>query len=393
MANSPKNSTFMKLQNRNEILKIIHKEPISRAELARITGLTRAAISIIVDELMDRNIIIETGTGEVDLGRKPVILDINPSSFYIIGLDISRAHYSIGLVNMKGQVVEKKRTPLQHQMNPFDTIKLVIKEISTILREKNIGEDKILGLGISAPGPLDVKNGIILNPPNFDMWKNVHVVDLLKEAFKFNIFIDNNSVALALAEKNFGIGKTLNSFILLVIDTGIGAGIVINDNLYRGREGFGGEVGHTSINMEGRTCSCGNRGCLEVYASIPAILEEASKINRDISSWNYIVDKAMDGDEQCNSILDREAKYLSSGIVNAVNILEVEAIVLTGDVIYEPGILQNKIYEYVNRTAIIRDIRKTDILITAIIEDREVVSAATIIIDKFFNGVIDPFSS
>ena len=355
MINSAQNSADMKFQNRKLILNLIRKEPISRAELARRTGLTRAAVSIIVDELIAMELVFEIGTAKSDFGRKPVLLDINPNSYYILGFDISRSHYTISIVNMKGVVIKKRKIELSEYLTVTAAIKKIVQEIRNMVDNKNLPFDKILGLGVSAPGPLDVYKGIILNPPNFDLWKEVNIVDILKEEFSFEIYLENNSVALALAEKIFGVGKMFRSSILLVVDTGVGAGIIINDELYRGVGGFGSEVGHTSINIDGKVCSCGNRGCLEVYASIPAILTEARKIDRNITSWNHIVDRALNGDKLAKELIDKEARYLSAGIVNSMNILELEAVVLTGYVLYKPELLLERIRYYVHRTSITRD--------------------------------------
>ena len=136
-----------------------------------------------------------------------------------------------------------------------------------------------MGLGITAPGPLDSGKGTILNPPNFKKWKNTAIVSELKKTFDFDIMLENNASALAVAEKNYGAARGFSDFILLVVDTGVGAGIITDGSLYKGSNSLGAELGHTSIIYNGKKCDCGNNGCLEVYASVPAILEEAQKID------------------------------------------------------------------------------------------------------------------
>jgi len=391
MKSSVRNSAYTKLYNRKLIMGIIHREPVSRAELARKTGLTRAAVSIIVDELISDGIVMEKGVAEAELGRKPVLLDINPDSYYAFGLNISRGKCSLGIVNLKGELKARKEINLLNALNADEALNIIIKEIKEMPVETDIAPEKLLGLGISTPGPVDVFSGTILNPPNFDMWKNVSITAELKKEFSYNILLENNSVALALAEKNYGLGKKFSNFILIVVDNGIGSGVVINNRLYRGFGGFGGEIGHTTINVNGERCSCGNIGCLELYASIPVAVRRARKHDPAIISWSDIVDRAESGDKDCLNIIEEEAWYLSSGIVNAVNILEIEAVVLTGDISYRHGLILDGLCKYVNERAITRNVHRTGLYISGLVNDADVIAAATTVIDSFIHLITDRY--
>lgn len=385
MKNKARNSAYMKFANRQLILNIIRKNPISRAELARRTGLTRAAISLIADELIGEGIVMETGTGEAEYGRKPVLLDINADCCYAIGLNISRGGCSAGLVNMKGVLVSRIEIDLDKITDAGKALKIIVGDIDRLVRDSKIASEKLIGMGISMPGPLDVFSGTVLNPPNFSMWHGVNIVQQLRKQFNFDVFLENNSTALALAEKNYGKGSEFDNFMLMVVDTGIGSGIIIDNKLYRGTGGFGGEVGHTSIDINGRKCSCGNAGCLELYASIPAVLKDARLHDAGISAWNEIVDRAEAGDDFCIKVVEKEARYLSGGVVNAMNILELEAVVLTGIINYKPGMLLDRIREIVGSTVITRDIHKIQICNSDLTDNAEIISAAAIAIEKYFN--------
>jgi predicted NBD/HSP70 family sugar kinase len=172
---------------------------------------------------------------------------------------------------------------------------------------------------------------------------------------------------------------------LLVVDTGIGAGIVIDDKLYKGVGGFGGEVGHISIDINGRRCNCGNKGCLETYASISAVLRDVAGVHKDIRTWETIVDQAIAGDPFCKGIVEKEAAYLSAGIVNVLNVLELEAVILTGYIKYKPEILLASIRNIVNATSITRGICDKKIYMSSLPEDIDIVSAASLIINEFYS--------
>ncbi len=386
MKKKAKNAASMKSSNKQLILNIIRKNPLSRAEVARITGLTRAAVSIIIDEMIEEKLLVETGIGEIAIGRKPILLDINPDAYYSIGMYISRGYCILGMVDMKGKIITKTEIEDFNNINPAQVLSTASDKIRKMIDDYGIEINKILGLGISAPGPLDIYSGTILNPPNFNMWKRINVVEAFRKQFPFHVYLENNSTSLALAEKYFGLGRKYHNFMLLVVDSGIGAGIIINDDIYRGVYGFGSEVGHTSININGKQCNCGNRGCLEVYASIPAILEEAKKIDSSISSWNEIIDRALAGEKNFIDIVKMEASYLSAGIVNAMNILDLEAVVLTGYVNYKPGILLKNIQENVEKASITKNIHKINIDCSDIHENGDIISAATIVIEQFFTS-------
>lgn len=385
MDKKARNSSYMKFANRQSILNIIRKNTVSRAELARRTGLTRAAITLIIDELINNEIVKETGISESKYGRKPMLLEINPNRYYAIGLNISRYSCNIGIVNIKGNVLEKRKINLSGCKNAMKALNSITKEIENLIGDSKINNDRILGIGVSSPGPLDIYAGTILNPPNFRMWHNVNIVEELERELKFKVSLENISSARALAEKDYGKGVEFNSFMLMVVDEGIGAGIIINNKLYHGVGGYGSEVGHTSININGRHCSCGNRGCLETYASVPNILKEVNKDDKNVSSWNEIVDRAESGDKLYLKIIEKEAHYLAAGIVNTMNLLELESVILTGDINYKPKFLMDRIRENVRSISITRNIHNIQIFNSSINDNSEIISSVSKVIENFFS--------
>lgn len=388
MKSTAQNSARMKSGNRRLLLNIIKNKPVSRAELARITGLTRAAVTLIVDELVTEGILREVGTIEANYGRKPTLLDLNPDKYYAMGLSITRIGCRVGLMNCKGILLSSSEIDISSCRDAEECLETIQMKIDGILAEKELNEEKLLGLGISMPGPVDIIRGRVLNPPNFELWHNFDITDRLEKHFHKPVFLENNSVSLALAEKNYGRGREFRNFMLLVVDSGIGAGIVINDGLYRGYGGFGSEVGHTSIDIHGIQCKCGNRGCLETYASIPAILASAGYACGQ-KTWQSVVDEALAGEDACRELVKKEALYLSTGIVNMINVLELDAVILTGDIHYKPQMLLVEIRKNVYGSMITRNMRQLPIMESLLGDGRDVVSAASILTEKYFNGEIE----
>ncbi len=389
MKKSATNSAGMKRYNRRLILNIIRKSPVSRAELARMTGLTRAAVTLIVDALLQEGVLIETGTAQADYGRKPVLLDLNSESCYAIGVSIARDGCSIGILNIKGVVLSKREVDLGRCHDARQSTAQIISEARKLITDSSLPQQRFLGIGISTPGPVDITTGTILNPPNFDLWHNVSIVQEFQKHFSFCVCLENNAASLALAEKSYGGGAEYQSFMLLVVDTGIGAGLIINENLYRGVGGFGSEVGHTSIDIHGKACSCGNKGCLEGYASILALIDGVNTVDPTIRTWNDVVDRALQGDEACRKAVENEAFYLSAGIINAMNILELDAVILAGDIQYKPALLLGLIRSHVETRAINRHIRTIPVTTASIGKDAEVLSSAAILFEKYFSGEVE----
>ena len=356
---------------------------MSRAALAKKIGLTRAAITKIVDSLINEGIIVEKGTVSAGLGRNPTILDINPDCYYAIGLNLTRNKFSLGAINAAGEVIKYLDLDIDVSEGPSKILSVINGEVENLLASLEIPEERLLGLGIIAPGPLDSTEGIIINPPNFTKWENVPIVAELKKTFEFPVILENNASAFAIAEKNYGAAKSFSDFILLNVDAGIGAGIITNNTLYKGANSLGAELGHTSIIYDGKKCSCGNNGCLEVYASVPAIVEKAKQIDAAVSTWEEIVERALT-DERFVRIVEAEADYLATSIVTSVNILGIEAVILSGEVTYRSELLLKAISKRVNSLSINRDLYKTNILISDIKSHSEIVSAASIVFEKLF---------
>lgn len=376
------NSKNMKENNKFLILSKIRKGDYSRAELARETGLTRAGVSIIVDDLIKRGLVLEGEKCGKKLGRKAIRLEINPQAYYAIGLNISRHSLSIGISDLCGNIGET----FYHDFEGcYDNVMALIdSKINEYI--SLIDRDKILGCGITVPGPISSQSLFSQIAPDFEIITNSDIYNIFNEKYKINFCIQNNSKAIALAEKNAG-DRNLNNFIELIVDySGIGAGIIIDGKLFEGAFGFGSEAGHISVDIDGEKCKCGNYGCAELYASIKNIVKYAKGLNSELSGWNIIVDRAEKGDKQCLEIIGREIKYLSFVIVNSINLFDVGTVILYGDIAYKADLFIGDLIKKVNEMIITGKINKVEIKISRLKEHAPILSSANIVFDKFFNG-------
>lgn len=317
----------VKDQNRKLVLDLLRRRPRSRTDLAQATGLTRQAMSLIADRLLDEGLIVEAGRQEGGVGRNPTLLEIRPDDRYIAGINLTRVRADIGIADLQGNVL-CGRTILVAGAAP----QALLAQIGDILQQQlaDFPSDKLLGLGVSAPGPLDYRSGLVCNPPGFPGWCNIPVGEILTGLTGLPVLVENVADAMALEELYFGCCKEQSNFLVMLVDEEIGAGIVVNGALYRGRAGFGGEIGHISIQYDGRRCECGNRGCLSRYAAVPEILRGTT-----YTGWSALVD-AVGRDTAASELLEREAEYLSAAMVTAINLLDLERILIGGEISYQP---------------------------------------------------------
>ena len=327
------NSAEMKRKNRGLIMRMIRAQQMSRADVARNAGLTRAAVTVIVESLIRDGIVAEGETVASDVGRRPTMLRIDPSARFAFGVDISSAGITVGMTDLDGKVIERHDLPNSGEADhggksAVDMSGEIAALIQDMAARHGVSGKRNLGVGVSSPGPVDVTAGRILDPPHLSAWRDFPVAEELGARLGVRVFIDKDANALALAEKNSR--SDSDNFLFIIADNGLGGGFVKNGKLYRGAGGFGCEIGHIGIVFDGEQCRCGNHGCAELYASIPSLMRYARREGIGAANWKETVERAQSGDAGCMALAGREADMLASMCVSAVNVFEPEMIVLGG---------------------------------------------------------------
>ena len=349
--NQATNAASMRVSNRKLILNLIRRGPVSRAELSEHTHLTRASITQIVDELLEAGLVQPCDAGEPapsggTPGRRRTLLTLCPGARYVFGVCISRRRCRVGAVDLCGTVYAAQEFPLAG-LTPAAAADAAARLIDTQRQQLGLSADVILGIGVSTPGPVDHLAGQILNPPNFTAWHNVPVCEMLHSRTGLPSLLEKDTNARALEEKYFGAAADSSGFLLVQIDDGVGSGVIIRDTLYRGTHGRGTEIGHTSIRYDGPVCSCGGRGCLENYLRIPALLAGSR-----FENWEQLAAHAADPD--ASRLLDTAADYLAAALVNAINLYDLEKVVLTGEVAAHPQPLLERLNPLVSARVLSR---------------------------------------
>lgn len=272
------NNATLKQANRGLVFQLVAThDGISRTELACTSKLTKMAVSYIVSEFLERKLVIETDyNGDKKMARKPIILKLSPQAPKIAGLLIHRTHVTAVLCDCQLNVLRLETMTLQD----YDRHGLI--EAAFRVTDAVMAGQPVLGIGIGSIGPVNIMEGMILNPPDFSGIRDVPIVQLFRARYGIPVYLDYHNNCAAMAEKYFGTGKPYHNFLFLGITEGLGVGIVADDRLYSGFTGFSSEIGHLSIDHHGPQCQCGNRGCVGYYMSFSSE-EEIQRSLEDLS--------------------------------------------------------------------------------------------------------------
>jgi predicted NBD/HSP70 family sugar kinase len=312
--------------NRRAVLNLIRtKQPISRADLARISGLQRSTISLIVEDLIAGHWVLEGPTGRLPRGRRPTFLRLNDDRV-IIGVDIRPLQITVALADVNGKFTSQEVMPTA--ANPKTAVDGVIARIQRLLR--SCGDKKVEGIGISLPGRVEPGSGRLVFAPNLK-WTDFDIADAVHKATGFDVEMENAANACVLAAVWFDHIESRN-LVVVTVSEGIGAGVLVNGRLARGFSGMAGEFGHVPLDPDGPLCSCGSRGCWEVFGSNRAALRYYFE-SRAQTGLNFqdLLSLADQGDHKAAKALETMAHFLGRGMRMIVAALDPEQIVIIGD--------------------------------------------------------------
>jgi glucokinase-like ROK family protein len=317
------NQHVVKKNNKALVLSlIIEKETISRADIANVTGLNKTTVSSLVTELLEEELIYESGPGISSGGRRPVILHFNRNTGYAIGVDIGVNYILAVLTDLKGKIIVEKSQNV-NRTSYSAIISNVQTMIQSLMDEMPNSRYGIVGIGVGVPGIVN-KEGSVLLAPNLG-WTNIQLKEDLERIFHVPIIIENEANAGAVGEQQFGAGQDYPNILYISAGIGIGVGIILNNELYQGKSGFSGEMGHMIIELNGKHCNCGSRGCWEAYASENALLEMAGE---NIDSLESLIELADNGDKSAIDLFEKIGQYLGFGINNIINTFNPDQVII-----------------------------------------------------------------
>lgn len=325
-----------RLEGRRALLAEIRRAGrIPRIDLAERTGISRATVTTITADLLREGLIEEvareSGGRATGRGRPKVDLKIRGAARLIAGAKVSRQSVSMVLLDFEGTQLADLEVALDRAVHaPEDFADMLGGCLDRLAASIGRQRSEISGFGVGIAGVVDAPRGFVYWSPSLDR-RNIRLGPIMRDRIGVPVHVDNDANLVAVAEKSFGLGQDHSDFIVVTIEAGVGMGIVIGNELYRGTRGCGAEFGHTKVHLDGALCRCGQRGCLEAYVADYALLREATYAGGADYDLEGLLAAARAGEPLARSILQRAGRMFAMGLANLVNIFDPELIILAGE--------------------------------------------------------------
>jgi predicted NBD/HSP70 family sugar kinase len=380
----------------------------SRVELAKLTGASMASMSGMVQRLIRKGLVAESGKGIANLGRKPISLSLRADLGHVVGVDLGSFLTRIVVADMAGTVSYKIEMLTKMAEGRDAVIRRTFAAVHRAMKDARISRKTLRGIGMAHSGVIDTKEGIVLffpRPGQVTEWRNVPLRKMMETEFGVPCALDDSARMMALAEKHFGLGRELKNAIFIEVGMGIGATIFLDGNLYRGTGGTAGEFGHMTVEENGPLCSCGNKGCLEAMASCAAIIHDVktaiqqgviSRItevvegNLDRISVEVIVQAAKENDTLSSRVLHESASRIGLMLADVINLLNPACVVFAGPLFRSGGdFLLDQVQEVIRRRALEKSGKEASLRLSRLGTEAAALGAARIITQQVLASLFE----
>ncbi len=370
---------------------IYERGEISRAEIARVTHLTRPTVSDVVAELMDAGLIEEVGHAPSTGGKRAILLRVDADSRCLIGIDLAREDFRGALLNLRGEIKHRVSLPLEGRDGDaaLDVVYALVDALSAA------AQYPLLGIGIGAPGLVDAVHGVIHQAVNLN-WRDVHLRDLLQDRYRLPVYMANDCQVAALGEYTFGENNQGQDLVVIHVGKGVGAGIVLGGRLFHGNPLGAGEIGHVTVVENGERCQCGNTGCLETVINGRAIVRQARALaqrmpqsilnqltpNPDAITFETVCEAFAEGDEAARQVIYEVGQYIGAAAANLVAVLGGCRILLAGRITCFGSFLLDVVREAMTRRALAALVATSEIGFVSTSADIILLGAAALLLHE-----------
>lgn len=381
-----------KTHNTHLVLKTIYERGhVSRADIARITRLTRPTVSSIVADLMTEALVAEVGQGPSAGGKRPTLLSVDHDAFRLLCVDLGTQELRGAIVNLQGEIKQRLYLPINEQKGDA-ALARIYQMIDDLMEATPL---PILGIGIGTPGIIDTHQGFIYEAVNLG-WRDLPLQTLLQERYDLPVHLANDSQAAALGELVFGHSEKAMNMVLVKAGSGISAGIVLNGRIFGGDNFSPGEIGHQTVLNGDKPCTCGRRGCLETVASSRAILEEAKALIQTQPdsilaqlaaeapelTFDLVLQAFEAGDTAVHALITEVGQYLGTAVANLASILNIRQIIIGGQISRFGEPLLDAIRHHVNQQVLGRIAENTHIELNSLGSDMVILGAAAMVLSR-----------
>lgn len=349
---------FMRLQNKKTVYEMIKvRSPISRALIAKITGMSPTTVSRIVGELSEQGYVTEFELVSNGLGRKAAMLKLVDTSVLSVGIELDKHQYRIGIVDVNGVLLYSRVRERLPEESAEETLNNIARVLQEMIDSEGVNSARIAGIGIGLPGIVDDESGEVVFSVQLG-WRKVNIVQQLKALTGYEVAVDNELKLKALAEHVKGAAAGSKRTVLLGFGTGVGSALIIEGEIYRGESNSAGEIGHTTIDPNGALCECGKTGCLQTYIITSALLNEANKI-RPMDTIEELFEARKSGEMWAVQLIDRALIYMAITINNVLCMYNPDMVILSGEWLEKFPEIQPDIEQLCNTRFVWEPLRNT----------------------------------
>ena len=373
--------------NRLRVIHALRDEGlISRAEIARRTGLSRSTVSSLVSELQADGLVVErpepaAAHGDQG-GRPPILLSFDASAGIAIGIDFDHHHVRVAVSDLSSRILAEREQGLDTDHLAHEGLDAAAALVEQLLGEAGIEPGRVIGAGMCLPGPIHRPTGVVGSTAILPGWVGVAAADEMRRRLDLPILVDNDANLAALAEAAFGAGRDAKDLVYLMISSGIGAGLVLNGRLYRGAVGLAGELGHVLVDAGGPVCRCGNRGCLETVAGTDALAELLRRSHGEGLDGRAIVKLARDGDLGARRVIADAGRAVGRAAATLVNVLNPELLIVGGDLAGAGELLLDGVRESLGRAALPTAAEAATVVAGSLGDRAEVLGAIALVLSE-----------
>jgi len=352
-------------------------------------GLTKAAVSLIVKELLESGVVQEAESRSTPNGRPPIVLEINPDRGLVGAIDMGATHLSIAISDLTARIHQEMEIPLGIKDGPEVCLALADRNLQKILIEQGLSISNLSAVGVGVPGPVIKEAGMVVAPPIMPGWDRFPIRKTLEKLWGCPVTLNNDAELGALGEWAYGAGRGEKNLAYIKVGTGVGAGLILNQQIYGGTTGAAGEIGHLTIDENGPLCNCGNHGCLEAYAGGNAIAQQGralvesgkrtllSEVPVDQITAHKVADAATRGDLHAQEILRRAGTSIGVAIAGLINLFNPSVVIIGGGVAQVGDIITSPIRQAVRDRAM-RASEESVRITTGMLGRRSLLKGATV---------------
>jgi glucokinase-like ROK family protein len=371
-------------------LRVIHalrdEGQISRADIARRTGLSRSTVSSLVADLQADGLVVERpepGSAHgAQGGRPPILLSFDASAGAAVGIDFGHSHLRVAVSDLASTILAERKRPLDTDHDAQEGLELAAEMITDALNDAGVPRSAVIGAGMGLPGPIEQVEGTVGSSAILPGWIGMTAAAEMRRRLDIPVMVDNDANLGALAEAAFGAGRDAGDLIYLKVSSGIGAGLILNGRLYRGSAGLAGELGHVLVDPDGIVCRCGNRGCLETVAATGALVDLLRRSHGDDLTVEAMLEAARTGDLGCRRVIHDAGRALGQVVATLLNVLNPELLVVGGDLAGAGDLLLDGMRESVSRAALPEAARRAEVVAGVLGERAQVLGALALVVSE-----------